>query len=78
MYGINNNTGMTYQNSNSIAKLNRQNTDANGRGSKIIKRAISVLEGLEDITGALNGLKSNSGSQRLGTMASIFTKMFGK
>lgn len=65
MYGINNNTGMTYQNSNSIAKLNRQNTDANGRGSKKIKNVI-------EIANALNGLRSDSGFERLMSAAGLF------
>lgn len=65
MYGINNNTGMTYQNSNSIAKLNRQNTDANGRGSKKIKNAINIVN-------ALGGLRSDSGFKRLMTAAGLF------
>ena len=65
MYGINNNTGMTYQNSNSIAKLNRQNTDANGRGSNKIKNAINIAE-------ALNGLRSDSGFERLISAAGLF------
>lgn len=65
MYGINNNTGMTYQNSNSIAKLNRQNTDANGRGSKKIKNAINIMN-------TLNGLRSDSGAERLMSAAEIF------
>lgn len=65
MYGINNNTGMTYQNSNSIAKLNRQNTDANGRGSKKIKNAINIVN-------ALGGLRSDSGFERLMSAAGLF------
>lgn len=65
MYGINNNTGMTYQNSNSIAKLNRQNTDANGRGSNKIKNAINIAE-------KLNGLRSDSGFERLISAAGLF------
>lgn len=65
MYGINNNTGMTYQNSNSIAKLNRQNTDANGRGSKKIKNTINIAN-------ALSGLKSESGFERLTSAARLF------
>lgn len=65
MYGIENNTGMTYQNSNSITKLNRQNTDANGRGSEKIKNAINIAE-------ALNGLRSDSGFQRLTSAARLF------
>lgn len=69
MYGINNNTGMTYQNSNSIAKMNRQNTDANGRGSKKIKNAINVLN-------EFNGLKSNSGFERLTSAANLISKAF--
>lgn len=65
MYGINNNTGMTYQNSNSIAKMNRQNTDANGRGSKKIKNAINIVN-------ALGGLRSDSGFERLMSAAGLF------
>lgn len=65
MYGINNNTGMTYQNSNSIAKLNRQNTDANGRGSKKIKNTINIAD-------ALSGLRSDSGFERLMSVAKLF------
>lgn len=65
MYGINNNTGMTYQNSNSIAKMNRQNTDANGRGSKKIKNAINIVN-------ALGGLRSDSGAERLMSAVGLF------
>lgn len=68
MYGLNNNTGLTYENSNSLSKINRQNTNSEGQGFKKFSEALSTAN---EINQALNGLKSNSGKERLKTIAKI-------